>query len=72
MLRFSDTGIGMEESQIKKIFDPFFTTKKEGTGLGLTVSYRLIEAHNGKLYAESTTGKGSVFTVELPVFRNEE
>ncbi|MBT9141061.1 MAG: Sporulation kinase E [Dehalococcoidia bacterium] len=68
VLKFSDTGIGMEESQIKKIFDPFFTTKEEGTGLGLTVSYRLVEAHNGKLYAESTTGKGSVFTVELPLF----
>ncbi|MBS3901599.1 MAG: PAS domain-containing protein [Dethiobacter sp.] len=72
VVRFSDTGFGMEESQLKKIFDPFFSTKEQGTGLGLTVSYRLIEAHNGKLYAESTPGRGSVFTLELPVFRNEE
>ncbi|MHB1256475.1 MAG: sensor histidine kinase, partial [Dethiobacteraceae bacterium] len=69
---FSDTGCGMEESQIKKIFDPFFSTKEQGTGLGLTISYRLIEAHNGKLSAESTPGKGSIFTVELPVLCNEE
>ena len=67
VVRFSDTGFGMEESQMKKIFDPFFSTKEQGTGLGLTISYRLIEAHNGKLSAESTPGKGSVFTVELPV-----
>ncbi|MBS4008423.1 MAG: PAS domain-containing protein [Clostridium sp.] len=72
VVRFSDTGLGMEESQLKKIFDPFFSTKEQGTGLGLTVSYRLIEAHYGKLYAESTPGKGSVFTVELPVFHNDE
>jgi len=67
VVRFSDTGFGMEESQIKKIFDPFFSTKEQGTGLGLTISYRLIEAHNGRLFAESTPGKGAIFTVELPV-----
>lgn len=66
VVRFSDTGVGMDESQLLKIFDPFFSTKEQGTGLGLTISYRLVEAHQGRLYAESTPGEGTIFTVELP------
>ncbi|MDW7651972.1 MAG: ATP-binding protein [Bacillota bacterium] len=63
---FTDTGCGLEEAQLAKIFDPFFTTKEDGTGLGLTISYRIIENHGGRLSAVSTPGKGTTFTVELP------
>lgn len=66
---FSDTGPGMDESTLRRIFDPFFTTKDagEGTGLGLTISYGIIEQHGGRIWAESRVGKGTTFSVELPV-----
>jgi CheY-like chemotaxis protein len=66
---FSDTGPGMDEATLRRIFDPFFTTKDagEGTGLGLTISYGIIEQHGGRIWAESRPGKGTAFTIELPV-----
>jgi two-component system NtrC family sensor kinase len=66
---FSDTGPGMDEATLRRIFDPFFTTKAagEGTGLGLTISYGIIEQHGGRIWAESRPGKGTAFTIELPV-----
>lgn len=66
LVEFSDTGCGMSETQLAKIFDPFFTTKETGTGLGLTISYRIIEAHGGRLTVKSTIAKGTTFTIELP------
>ena len=65
----SDTGVGIPEEYLNKIFDPFFTTKRpgEGTGLGLSVSYSIVERHNGKIDVESKSGKGATFTVHLPV-----
>lgn len=71
IIRFTDTGQGMDEIQLLRIFDPFFTTKEQGTGLGLTISYRIIESHQGRLYAESRPGKGTTFTVELPASTEE-
>lgn len=64
----SDTGCGIPAQVIDKIFDPFFTTKPlgEGTGLGLSVSYGIIQDHNGKIEVESHPGKGSTFTITLP------
>ncbi|MFQ6110979.1 MAG: ATP-binding protein [Nitrospinota bacterium] len=64
----SDTGPGIPEEHLNKIFDPFFTTKDvgEGTGLGLTVSSRIAEAHRGWIEVRSEVGKGSVFSVFLP------
>jgi two-component system NtrC family sensor kinase len=64
----SDTGHGMSEEQLKKVFMPFFTTKDpgKGTGLGLSVSNTIIGNYGGKCYAESTLGRGSTFTIELP------
>ncbi|HHX75581.1 MAG TPA: hypothetical protein GX699_11815, partial [Firmicutes bacterium] len=59
-------GCGMEEAQLAKIFDPFYTTKEQGTGLGLTISYRIIENHGGKIAVESTPGLGTTFIIELP------
>jgi two-component system NtrC family sensor kinase len=68
-LRFADTGIGIPEEILPKILDPFFTTKVQGrgTGLGLSVSYGIIERHRGKLEVKSKVGEGSTFTVKLPL-----
>jgi signal transduction histidine kinase len=69
LVSISDNGCGIPGSQIDKIFDPFFTTKPvgEGTGLGLSVSYGIIQDHDGRIEVESRPGKGSTFTLVLPV-----
>ena len=66
-ISFTDTGPGISEVHREKIFDPFFTTKEHGTGLGLSISYGIIEQHGGTISVESSIGKGSVFTIQLPV-----
>ncbi len=66
-LRFADNGTGMPEDVRQKIFDPFFTTKgAHGTGLGLSVSYSIIERHEGTISVASNLGEGTMFTIELP------
>lgn len=67
--KFTDTGCGISEENMKKLFQPFFTTKEtgHGTGLGLSISYGIIRKHNGKINVSSKIGKGSTFTVVLPV-----
>ncbi|HTY81140.1 MAG TPA: response regulator [Candidatus Bathyarchaeia archaeon] len=68
VLSVADTGVGMPEHVRKRIFDPFFTTKGEvGTGLGLSVSYSIIQRHGGEMRAESQPGRGTTFTIVLPV-----
>ncbi len=62
-----DTGCGMTEIELANLFVPFFTTKSEGTGLGLAVSYQIIEEHEGQLRVTSELGKGSCFSVLLPI-----
>jgi two-component system, NtrC family, sensor kinase len=64
-----DTGCGMTPVQMERVFMPFFTTKDpgKGTGLGLSVSYSIIQSFGGAFYVESAPGKGSTFTVELPL-----
>ena len=68
-VEFVDTGCGIPEEHISRIFEPFFTTKEvgRGTGLGLSMSYGVIETHKGKIYIKSEVGKGSTFRIELPV-----
>ena len=68
-LAFSDTGAGIPEEHLHKIFDPFFTTKDstKGTGLGLAVSYGIIKKHGGNIEVMSAPGKGTTFTVRLPI-----
>jgi signal transduction histidine kinase len=68
-INISDTGMGIPKEKLSKIFDPFFTTKEvgKGTGLGLSVSYNIIKKHNGTIDVESTVGKGTAFTVRIPV-----
>jgi PAS domain S-box-containing protein len=66
-LHFSDNGMGMQEDVRQKIFEPFFSTKgAQGTGLGLSVSYSIIERHSGSISVASEPGKGTNFTIDLP------
>ena len=68
-IEFIDTGAGIPEENLKKVFDPFFTTKTvgKGTGLGMSISYRVINDHKGKIEVESEVGKGTKFTITLPI-----
>ncbi len=66
-ITISDTGVGISEEDLPKIFDPFFTTRDSGSGLGLTIVYKIIESHHGQIKVESTKGKGTTFTILLPV-----
>jgi signal transduction histidine kinase len=66
-IAFSDTGVGMSEKTLQNIFRPLFTTKAKGMGFGLPICKRFTEAHGGKINVRSTIGKGSTFTVTLPI-----
>jgi PAS domain S-box-containing protein len=68
-ISFSDTGVGIPEADFAKIFDPFYTTKEagKGTGLGLSVSYNIVKSFKGDIKVESSIGKGTTFTIILPV-----
>jgi signal transduction histidine kinase len=61
-----DSGKGMSLKEQKQMFDPFFTTRKSGTGLGLAVSYQIIEQHLGSFEVESSQGTGTSITIVLP------
>jgi len=68
-ISIKDTGNGMTEEVRKKIYDPFFTTKEvgKGTGLGLYISYGIIEKHNGKIEVFSHVGEGTEFVITMPI-----
>ncbi len=66
-VKIKDIGNGIHPDDILKIFDPFITTKEKGVGLGLAISKRIIEDHNGKITVRSELSKGSTFTISLPV-----
>jgi len=68
-VEFEDTGPGIQPEHRDRIFDPFFTTKPEvsGTGLGLSVSLGIVQSHGGTIEVVSEVGKGSTFTVVLPL-----
>ncbi|MBT0664557.1 PAS domain-containing protein [Geobacter pelophilus] len=61
-----DNGTGMAEAATKHLFEPFFTTKPDGTGLGLATVYRIIEAHEGRIFVESAPSRGTIFSILLP------
>jgi len=71
-IRISDTGAGIRPEHLSRIFDPFFTTKGvgKGTGLGLSISYAVVKEHDGRLEVRSEVGRGSTFTIVLPLERN--
>jgi signal transduction histidine kinase len=77
-IRIADTGVGIPPDQLRLIFEPFYTTKAPdehghgGSGLGLSVCRQIIEQHQGRIRVESLPGKGSVFTVKLPLVTPEE
>jgi signal transduction histidine kinase len=66
-IRFQDTGSGIPADVRERIFEPFFTTKPVGTGLGLAVTKKIIDAHGGTLTVESEEGKGTTVMITLPV-----
>lgn len=66
VIQFEDTGTGIAQQDLDKIFDPFFSTKQNGTGLGLFVSYSVIEGHHGTISVASEVGVGTCFTIRLP------
>ncbi len=65
-VEIKDTGVGINQDDLKKIFDPFYSTKKGGTGLGLAIAQRIVSEHNGRIDLKSKVGKGSTFTVWFP------
>ena len=67
VLRVSDNGKGMTGEQLQQVFTPFFTTKKEGIGLGLVLVHQIVTEHGGHIGCESTSGKGSAFSLFLPL-----
>jgi two-component system NtrC family sensor kinase len=69
VVAFSDTGHGITPELLERIFEPFFSTREDGTGLGLTVSYNVVQRHGGEITVQSTIGEGTTFTVWLPTLR---
>jgi signal transduction histidine kinase len=66
-LTFADQGVGIPPEEMEKIFQPYFTTKEAGIGLGLAITERIIKEHGGTISVESDLGKGTIFTVHLPM-----
>ena len=71
-LRIEDNGQGIPSAHHERIFDPFFTTKEQGTGLGLSVAFRLMETWGGTIQVESAPGAGSSFVLSFPAGKVEE
>ena len=65
-VRFEDTGVGIAPGNLEKIFDLYFTTKHDGTGIGLSMVYRIVQLHDGEIEVQSTPGHGTTFRVLLP------
>lgn len=66
-LQVIDTGIGIPPEYLDKIFEPYFTTKEFGSGLGLTIVYKIVKEHQGEITVDSEPGKGTVFTIKFPI-----
>ena len=71
-INIADTGMGIPEENFAKIFEPYFTTKDTGSGLGLTVVFKVVREHNGEISIRSREGEGSVFFITLPIPQTEQ
>lgn len=71
-IKFEDTGTGISEENIHKIFEPYFTTKATGTGLGLTLTYKVIKEHGGDIFVNSKKNEGTTFIFSLPILQKNE
>ncbi|NOX97129.1 MAG: HAMP domain-containing protein, partial [Nitrospirae bacterium] len=71
-ISFRDTGCGIPETELSKVFNPFFSIREGGTGLGLSIVHKIIETHGGEISVESQVGKGTTFTLKLPVAQKTE
>jgi len=73
IVEIEDTGSGISEAKLKDVFKPFYTTKEvgQGTGLGLYISHEIVKRHGGTIHVRSESGRGTVFTIELPCHRRE-
>lgn len=67
VIAFCDTGVGIPADDLPYVFEPFYTARDQGTGLGLAISYTIVEQHEGRIEVESEEGKGTTFTVRLPL-----
>jgi len=72
LIRFSDNGVGIDESASEKIFLPHFSTKQSGSGLGLAIARQGMQQMGGRIFFESTLGIGSTFFIELPAIPDNE
>jgi signal transduction histidine kinase len=70
-ISIQDTGTGIPEENLSKIFEPYFTTKETGSGLGLTLVFKIIREHQGEITVKSKEGEGSCFIITLPIFQKE-
>lgn len=72
VIAVSDTGVGITEEQLAKIFEPYYTTRENGTGLGLTITFKIVKEHSGDISVRSKPGKGTTFLVTIPVPQKEQ
>ncbi|MCJ7429741.1 ATP-binding protein, partial [Candidatus Bathyarchaeota archaeon] len=66
-ISFSDSGVGMPKETMERLWTPLFTTKAKGMGFGLSICKRIVEAHGGSIVVESRLGKGTTFTITIPI-----
>jgi len=69
VIEIKDNGKGIPEENIERLFEPFFTTKKDGIGMGLAISKRIIEEYDGKIECESEKERGSIFKIFIPLYK---